>query len=195
MPGTLGIISDIDDTILQTKVNGLFKINMIINSVLINPFRRKSVSYAKLFLKQIIKEDQYEKPVIYISNSPWNMFRYLQDFIRHNEFPEGEIQLRDFGLQLIRKKQPTELQTKYIEIELIIKMFEKTKFIMIGDSAEDDFDIYKKISENYPYNVKQIIIINAGNKANEQRITNEILNSSQNIILLESFKELLDNPL
>jgi len=141
----VGIISDIDDTILVTRVKSFFKLRMLINTIFINPFRRKSVNNAAKYYKSKLENEEGTGPIIYVSNSPWNMYAYLRSFLHHNQFPEGELQLRDFGLQMQRKKKPLELQNKYLEVEKTLKIFGKTKFILVGDSAEKDYDIYTKL--------------------------------------------------
>lgn len=185
---SVGIISDIDDTVLLTHVNSFFKLRMIFNTIFINPFKRKPIESAAKFYSKYLATIQGEAPIIYISNSPWNMYHYLDSFLVHNAFPSGILLLRDFGLQMLQKKKPLEFQNKYLLIVQMITLFPKTKFILIGDSAEADFDIYMKVKYKYPENISRIIIRKAGNPKNESRIL-QSLNAESNefVEVIESF--------
>lgn len=157
-----GIISDIDDTILVTKVRSFFKLRLLINSVFINPFRRKPIENAAEAFHKMLDNTTGQGPMIYLSNSPWNIYDYIQAFLLHNSFPVGEVILRDMGLQILRSRDITEYN-KYIEIEKLLIAFEDTIFTLIGDTGEKDFDIYKAILEKYPDRISRIILNNAGN--------------------------------
>lgn len=188
----LGIISDIDDTILITRVRSFFKLRMLLNTILINPFRRKPIEAAAKYYSRLLADVEGDGPIIYVSNSPWNMNDYLRSFLQFNGFPEGELMLRDFGLQMLRKKKPLQFQNKYLTITRMLMVFPKTKFILIGDSAEKDYDIYTKIQFEYPERVDRIIIIKAGNVKNENRIEQNIGNlQDQSVTVVNGFDELL----
>jgi phosphatidate phosphatase APP1 len=158
-----GIISDIDDTILVTKVRSLFRLKLLFNLIFINPFRRKPIENASEALHSMLAKTEGLTPMIYLSNSPWNIYDYLQAFLLHNTFPVGEVILRDIGFQLLRSRDIKEYN-KYIEIEKLLVAFGDTNFTLIGDTGELDFDIYKAILEKYPHRIEQIILNNAGNE-------------------------------
>ena len=187
-----GVISDIDDTILMTNVKSLFKLKMVFNSVFLNPFRRKPIDKSADLYRRLRGDVKVNMPIIYISNSPWNMYYYLQSFLKHNKFPSGILLLRDFGLQMLQKKKPLELRNKFLLVEKMLTIFPETKFTLIGDSAEHDYDIYMKIMYRYPDRVKDIIIRTASNNDNEKRIRESIAASSEdNIKVVSSYDEIL----
>lgn len=157
-----GIISDIDDTILVTKVRSFFKLKLLFNTVFVNPFRRKPIEHAAEAFHKMLANSEGQSPMIYLSNSPWNIYDYLQAFLLHNVFPIGELILRDMGIQLLKSREITEYN-KYVEIEKLLIAFGDTNFTLIGDTGEKDFDIYKAILEKYPDRVEGIILNNAGN--------------------------------
>ena len=158
-----GIISDIDDTLMVSKVRSFFKLKLLVNSVFINPFRRKPIENAAEALHRMLKNTEGQSPMIYLSNSPWNIYDYLQDFLLYNAFPIGELLLRDMGFRVLRSKEINEYN-KFIEIEKLLIAFKNTIFTLIGDTGEKDFDIYKTIMEKYPDRIKQIILNDAGNQ-------------------------------
>ncbi len=168
-----GIISDIDDTIMVTRVRSFFKLRLLINSVFINPFRRKPIGNAAEAFHKMLNDSEGQSPMIYLSNSPWNIYDYLQAFLLHNSFPVGEVILRDMGFQLLRSREITEYN-KYIEIEKLLIAFSDTTFTLIGDTGEKDFDIYKAILEKHPDRIDRIIMNNAGNQRKIEEINSYI---------------------
>jgi len=186
----IGIISDIDDTVMLTHVKSFFKIRMIFNTVFINPFKRKPIENAAKFYSKYLAAAPGETPIFYISNSPWNMHHYLTSFLTHHGFPAGILLLRDFGLQMFKRKQPLIKQNKYLLIVRMLDLFPKTKFILIGDSAEVDFDIYMKIKYNYPDSISHIIIRKASNSKNENRISQSLDDQTrQYVSIIDGFDD------
>lgn len=189
----LGIISDIDDTILRTKVKSFIRLKMIYYTIFVNPFRRKPIENAALFYHKKLASIKGYGPIIYLSNSPWNMYHYLKVFLEFNHFPKGELKLRDFGRQMLKKKPPLTQQNKYMEIEKLLRVFSFTNFILVGDTAEKDFDIYTTIKKKYPVRVEEIILLKTGNTKNESRIKNQIeVDKIQQIKLVDQFSELIN---
>lgn len=157
-----GIVSDIDDTILVSKVKSFFKLKMLFNTAFVNPFRRKPIESAAEAFHTLLTSSEGHSPMIYLSNSPWNIYDYLQSFLVHNAFPVGELILRDMGVQLLKTRDIHEFN-KYKELEKLLTAFGNTRFTLIGDTGELDFDIYKAIYEKYPDRIERIILNNAGN--------------------------------
>jgi len=150
----IGIISDIDDTVMVSSIKSFLKIRMLIQVIFINPFKRKPLQKAVQFYEQKLEGLKGVVPIVYVSNSPWNMYDYLKVFLDYNDFPKGEIQLRDFGWHMIGNKSKTlDQQNKYLEIQKLFSVFSNTSFTLIGDSAEKDFYIYNLLLERYPHHV------------------------------------------
>lgn len=187
----VGIISDIDDTAMVTGVKSFFKIRLLINTIFINPFRRKPIQNAGEAFHLLSKNVSGKGPVIYLSNSPWNLYDYLKTFLQHNNFPSGIILLRDMGWNALKKKSIVEMN-KFVELERILVAFSETNFILIGDTGEYDFDIYTTIANKYPDRILKIIMNKAGNKGNENRIQAAIDNNNVNsdIQLVNGYKKL-----
>lgn len=154
-----GVISDIDDTILKTGVTSILKWRVIFNTLFTNvgnrtPFKGASSFYNKLHLG---RSGTAANPMFYVSNSPWNLYHYLQAFIKHNNFPKGAILLRDFRTPFDRTPKP-EKPHKQREIRNILKTYPDLQFVLIGDSGEHDADIYIEIAEEFPERIKAIYL-------------------------------------
>jgi len=146
-----GVISDIDDTILNTGVTSFLRWKVILNSLFVNTYQRNPLlGAADLYQKLHLGIDNKEKnPIFYLSNSPWNMYRYLQLFLDHNGFPKGPILLRGFN-SIFQKLTENEKPHKQKEIINILESFPLLNFILIGDSGEHDASIYTDIAAQYP---------------------------------------------
>lgn len=189
---TAGVLSDIDDTILVTGVKSFMKWRVVINTLFINAFRRKAQDHAAALYTQMDALDKQDTIFIYLSNSPWNLYDYLQTFLKHNDFPKGELLLRDFGRHLLKKSHDLTLGNKYKELMRMIEALPECKWTLLGDSAEADLDIYLLAQEKYPERVERIIIRAANNEKNETRIEGIIAERSDlSIQLINSYEELL----
>ncbi len=193
---TAGILSDIDDTILVTGVKSFLKWRVVINTLFVNAFRRKAQDHAAALYTQMDKLDQQKTLFVYLSNSPWNLYDYLQTFLKHNKFPKGELLLRDFGRHLIRKSHDLKAGNKYKELIRMMEAHPECRWTLLGDSAEADLDIYLLAHERYPDRIDRIIIRAANNERNEDRIRGIIGDSAPvSIELIDSYRELLSEEL
>lgn len=112
-PTGISIISDIDDTIKVTDIlDGK-------DAILHNTFFRKSKevpgmsSVYQSFANRGMK-------VHYVSNSPWQVYPALQNFLVDHQFPKGSIHLRMISTQGLILGKPG--KHKYDTIINIIKV-------------------------------------------------------------------------
>ncbi|ORZ20408.1 hypothetical protein BCR42DRAFT_408699 [Absidia repens] len=92
----------------------------------------------------------------YVSNSPWQVYPALQEFLQDNQFPQGSIHLRLVSTQSLILGKPG--KHKLDTITSILEDFPQRKFILIGDSGEIDPEIYAKIYHQYPDQIIKILI-------------------------------------
>lgn len=165
-----GVISDLDDTVIFTGVSSRMKWQLILNSIARNVYQRKTIDGASPWYKLLQKGPTGERknPFFYISNSPWNIYNYLRVFLKENDFPKGPILLRDMGFSTFSTKKLEE-GNKYKQICRILEAFPQLKFILVGDAAETDADIYLHISRRYPGRIKSIYIRSVDHKKRMDR--------------------------
>ena len=174
-----GIISDIDDTILQTHVTSLLKLRMLYLTFWKNAFKRNAFKEVAAFYNALQKgtAEGIKNPIFYVSNGPWNLYDFIIDFLHINELPKGPVLLRDFGIPL--EKVPRGYQGhKKEKIKKIMKMFPGLPFIFIGDSGEKDTDIYLSLAKEFPGRVKSIYIRDVESPRRAKRIMQLIKNAS-----------------
>lgn len=166
-----GVASDIDDTILHTGLVSTLKWRVLYNTFLKTAKNRVPLEGAAEFYHLLHrgKTGKQSNPIFYVSHSPWNMYRYLEFFLKKNNFPKGPILLRDFGNFLNRKKS-SEKPQKQKEIINILKTYSDLKLILIGDSGEHDADIYLEIAESYPDRILAIYLRSVKHKKKMTRV-------------------------
>jgi phosphatidate phosphatase APP1 len=142
----LGIISDIDDTVVRTNVTS--RTRMLLTVALTNARTRKPFAGAAAFYRAL---HAGVNPVFYVSKSPWNLYPVLVDFLRIQALPDGPLLLRDFSLRMPKNH-------KEKNIEAILATYPGMKFVLIGDSGEADPEIYAGVVRRHPARVRAIYI-------------------------------------
>jgi len=156
---SFGVISDIDDTILHTGVVSSLKWKVVINTFFRRAISRRALEGTADFYHQLHrgKTGSEANPIFYVSHSPWNLYRYLELFLKTNAFPKGPILLRSMS-SFRRRKNEDDRPQKQREISNILNAYPHLSFILIGDSGEKDADIYLDISRKFPNQVKAIYL-------------------------------------
>lgn len=96
----------------------------------------------------------------YVSNSPWELWPVISDFLRATAFPSGSVNLKEYGgaSSAIAKLWEDPGARKRAGVENILKEFPHSKFILVGDSGEQDLNLYVALACQYPDNVLAIYI-------------------------------------
>lgn len=166
-----GVITDIDDTILQTGVVSTLKWKVLFNTVFKTVKKRLPLKGAPDLYNLLHrgKSGENSNPIFYVSHSPWNLYRYLELFLKQNDFPKGPILLRSFNSFFKRKKDDHKPQ-KQIEILGILNTYPELPFILIGDSGERDADIYKEVAGLFPNRVLAIYLRSVNHQKRMTRV-------------------------
>lgn len=192
---SFGVASDIDDTIMHTGLVSLFKWRVIYNTFLKTAKSRVPLEGAAEFYHMLHrgKSGKETNPIFYVSHSPWNMYRYLEFFLKKNNFPKGPILLRDFG-NFLNRKDKSEKPQKQHEIINILKTYPELKLILIGDSGEHDADIYLEIAEEYPDRILAIYLRSVKHKKKMLRVKGIYENyKTTPALLVESSKQAIEH--
>lgn len=168
---SFAVISDIDDTIIHTGLVSTFKWRVIYNTFLKRSSKRTPLEGAAEFyhLLHLGKSGKEANPIFYVSHSPWNLYRYLEFFLKKNDFPKGPILLREFADFRNRKKNDDKPQKQH-EILNILKTYPQLNLILIGDSGERDAEIYLEIAELYPDRILAIYLRSVKHKKKMLRV-------------------------
>jgi phosphatidate phosphatase APP1 len=151
-----GIISDIDDTVISSNVGN--KLKMILTTILSNEYTRKPFEGVAGFYRALQKgaTGGEDNPLFYVSNSAWNLYTVLLEFLNLQKIPLGPLLLRDFGDHLLFSKDSE--SHKKNNIKMILDSFPHLPFVLIGDSGERDPEIYSDVVKEYPTRIRSIYI-------------------------------------
>lgn len=155
-----GIISDIDDTVLMTgatSLSSMARLTLLHNARTRLPFEGVAGLYRAL---EAGSDGARRNPLFYVSSSPWNLYDLLDDFFRHRDLPEGVILLRDLGLTEDHWLKSGH-EHKRQKIERILALYPHLPFVLIGDSGQEDPEIYRSVVTAHPGRIPAIFIRDA----------------------------------
>lgn len=148
----VSIVSDIDDTIKHTQV--LEPREMLLNS-LVRPFRAVE-GMAEVYQAAV----EGGAVVHYVSASPWQLFLPLEEFRQKERFPPATFHLQhvrfDPGALAQMFSGPKDF--KIIQIAQILNHFPQRRFILVGDSGQQDPEVYGELARKHPQQVAAIWI-------------------------------------
>lgn len=149
---SVGIISDVDDTIMVTDVPRLW--SAVFNMLFRSPYRRRAVPGMPDFYQKM-REALPGAPFFYLSTSPWNVESSIRHLIRANGYPQGPLLLRDFDPRP-KTFVPTGVQHKLEFADQLMSDFPNMRFILLGDDGQSDPTTYATIAKKYPGRVAAI---------------------------------------
>ena len=142
-----GIVSDVDDTILET---GVQRIGHMVRQTFTGSALTRTPFPGAADLYQDLSAGL--NPVFYVSSSPWNLYSFLIGFLRHRDFPLGPLLLRDLiGTREGRAR-------KHERITEVLELHPHLRFVLIGDSGEHDPEVYADIVRAHPGRILAVYI-------------------------------------
>jgi phosphatidate phosphatase APP1 len=154
-----GLISDIDDTVLVG--NGSHWQTAVQMTLLRNARTRKpleGVGALYQAFQQGADGTPGPNPVFYVSAGPWNVYDLLVDFMALNGLPPGPIALRDVDLapsSLLHHAGP---RGKLAKVHDIIERYPALQWVLVGDSAQLDAELYAQTVEKFPGRILAVYI-------------------------------------
>ncbi|MCW2620947.1 MAG: hypothetical protein JWL64_549 [Frankiales bacterium] len=161
----LAVISDIDDTVIDSGVaRGILAIlatAVLRDSTTRVPLDGVPALYQALSLDPVTGAP---RPFFYLSNSPWNLAGFLGDFLDRHALPAGPLMLTDWGVGrrgLVRGGRAHKLST----LRRLADGMPRRRFVLLGDSGQEDAAIYTTFALEHPGRVVAVYIRRAGASA------------------------------
>ncbi len=151
------VISDIDDTILQSSIvewKTAAQLAFLHNARTRKPLLGVSRLYQAL---QAGAHGGARNPIFYVSNSPWNLYDLLDDFLELNNIPFGPLFLQKLGIhegEAFGSGRDHKLQ----RVRTLIQQFPAMRWILLGDSGQLDAETYSEIAQEFGDRILAIYI-------------------------------------
>jgi phosphatidate phosphatase APP1 len=152
-----GVVSDMDDTVLQSEVTNFLRaarIMLLENARTRLPFPGVAAFYRAL---RGGTRQHGRNPIFYVSSSPWNLYDVIADFLAAHEIPVGPLLLRDWDLGFSLRRHHDH---KGAHIREILATYPALPFILIGDSGQHDPEIYARVVRDHPGRILAVYIRN-----------------------------------
>lgn len=168
MDNRWGIISDIDDTVVETGATDFVK-NW--RRVLVErPQDRLAVPGASTLYKMIARDHVFPaRPFFYVSSSPWNLYGFITEFMELNSIPHGPMFLKDYGIDDNQFIRPSHGEHKLKAIETVLSFYPDFRFLLIGDNGQKDVEVYAQAVADFPGRVGAVFIRDVSGTCREGR--------------------------
>ena len=155
-----GVISDLDDTVVRTDATSTLR--MARNVLLTNARTRVPFPGVAAFYRALQQGTGSTpfNPIFYVSSSPWNIHDLLSEFLTLQQIPIGPLLLRDWGVSAQETLPTGHAGHKLEAIKRILSLLPALPFVLIGDSGQEDPEIYHRVVHDYPDRIRAVYIRN-----------------------------------
>ncbi|ANB11749.1 phosphatidate phosphatase APP1 [Sugiyamaella lignohabitans] len=146
----ISVITDIDDTIKHTGI--ATEKRQVFRNVLARHYDDIAIEGVVDWYSDLEKEGV---KFHYVSNSPWQLYPVIAEYMSHTKLPKGSIHLKPYTGLISGMLEPSS-EKKKVTLHNVVKDFPDRRFILIGDSGEKDLEAYYDLATQFP---KQILAI------------------------------------
>lgn len=159
------VISDIDDTVVHTNVAS--RTRMLWEMFVKGADSRLAFPGVAAFYRALHAgpSGADRNPMLYVSRSPWPLYEVLEEFFNLHHIPIGPLLfLREWGIRLHRPLPRRGRHHKRELIDRMMALYRGMPVVLIGDSGQNDPEIYADIVERHPGQVVAIHIRDVSRK-------------------------------
>lgn len=189
-----GVISDVDDTVLHTDATNLLR--MARTTLFGNPRTRLPVPGMPAFYGALVRGSAGTKlrnPIFYVSSSPWNLYGLIVEFFQLQGVPAGPLLLRDWGLSPDTQIAGRHHVHKLAAIERVLTECPGLPFLLIGDSGQQDPEIYREVVRRHPARIRAVYIRRVRREADRDRaltrLADEVHAAGSELIVTDDARE------
>lgn len=174
-----GVISDLDDTVLQSHATQLLRMARTLflgNARTRLPFPGVAAFYRAL---QAGTAGSPLNPLFYVSSSPWNLYELFLEFFELQDIPHAPIFLRDWGITENELLPTRHAGHKLAIIRQLFELYPDLPFILIGDSGQEDPEIYHQVVHDFP---QRVLAVYVRDVTRDQRRSDAVLALMEEVI-------------
>lgn len=149
-----GLISDVDDTILNTALPK--PLVAAWNSFVVDEHARTSTPGMSVLYDHLVAANP-GSPVIYLSTGAWNVAPALSRFLERNLYPMGPLLLTDWGPTHDRWFRSGK-EHKLRELNRLAEEFPDIAWVLVGDDGQHDEQLYQEFARQHPGSVTAVAI-------------------------------------
>ena len=153
----LGVISDIDDTVMETGAYSLAR--NLWTSLTGNALTRRVFPDSVALLDRLSEGGR--NPVFYVSSSPWNLHHFLESVFGRAGVVPGPMFLRDLGISE-NPAENTHGGHKGAAIDTLMEANPGLPFWLLGDTGQHDAEIYLQAARRHPGRVVRVALREPG---------------------------------
>lgn len=162
----IGVISDIDDTMMKT---GAYSLRRNLWTTFTGSARTR-----KVFPDAVVLMDHLHahgrNPVFYVSSSPWNLHYFLDKVFSHAGLVPGPMFLRDLGVGETHFLTGSHHDHKGGAIARILAANPDLRFILLGDTGQQDASVYHDVCQRAGGQIAAVVLReHRGGASDEQR--------------------------
>lgn len=154
----IGVISDIDDTVLVTALPRPFL--AFWNTFVRHEESRRPVPGMAELYRTLTRHDP-DAFVVYLSTGAWNLAPALQRFLRRRGFPDGPLLLTDWGPTpdgWFRSGQDHKRRT----LRRLLDELPQLRWVLVGDDGQHDPALYEELAWARPEHIRLVAIRELG---------------------------------
>ncbi|KAI0675667.1 hypothetical protein C8Q78DRAFT_340766 [Trametes maxima] len=155
---SIRVISDIDDTVKQSGILGGARAvfhNVFVKDLRDSVIRGMGDWYTSMWKRGVRFH--------YVSNGPFELLPVVNEFFRISRLPPGSVRLRSYGgRSLFNGLLSAPAMRKRTGVLDVLNHFPDARFVLVGDSGEQDLELYAEIARERPDQILGIFIRDAG---------------------------------
>ncbi|MEJ5946210.1 phosphatase domain-containing protein [Pseudokineococcus basanitobsidens] len=150
----LGVISDIDDTVMVTALPRPFLAAW--NTFVLDEHARNPVPGMAVLYERLTRRYR-DAPVLYLSTGAWNVAPTLTRFLHRHLYPRGPLLLTDWGPTPDRWFRSGRAH-KEKALRRLADEFPHVRWLLVGDDGQHDEAIYEAFARERPGSVAGVAI-------------------------------------
>ncbi|MBI2193089.1 MAG: DUF2183 domain-containing protein [Planctomycetes bacterium] len=170
-PGTIVLLSDVDDTVVDSQVTR--KAILVYRSFLKNAAELKPIPGVSRLYRGLARSPGVCPAVFYLSGSPAGFFGRLRHYLELHEFPPGPLLLKNLGPGGDSLRDQKNYKGRHLR--KLAERLPGVQFLLFGDSGESDPEIYSAFRQEHPEQVAGIFIRRVEAKPKSQPVPDGVL--------------------